>query len=94
MASTGGTAFAPVLAAMSTMQSSTDREQKSQANEYLQEFQRSVNALRTGVSEIPFNNTQDEAWTSTLALLAGDRIPVEAKLFAATTLKGKVKDMR
>lgn len=34
---------------------------------------------------------QIEAWTTTHALLQSPDVPVEAKLFAATTLKGKVR---
>lgn len=36
------------------------------------------------------NAFQIEAWTTTHALLQSPDVPVEAKLFAATTLKGKV----
>lgn len=36
------------------------------------------------------NASQIEAWTTTHALLQSPDVPVEAKLFAATTLKGKV----
>ena len=35
-------AFAPVLSALSTMQSNTSRPQKAQAHEYLEKFQKSV----------------------------------------------------
>lgn len=35
-------AFAPVIAALATMQSSGDRAQKGQAHEYLEQFQKSV----------------------------------------------------
>lgn len=38
--------FAPVLAALSTMQSNVERSQKSQAHEYLEKFQKSVGYLR------------------------------------------------
>lgn len=33
---------------------------------------------------------QDEAWTTTLAMLEANNVDAAAKLFAATTLKGKV----
>lgn len=42
MPSSGQEAFAPVLAALSTMQSNAERSQKSQAHEYLEKFQKSV----------------------------------------------------
>ena len=42
MTSTGADGFAPVLAALETMQSNVDRAQKSQAHEYLEKFQKSV----------------------------------------------------
>jgi len=67
-------AFAPVLAALATMSSTGNREQKSQAHAYLEEFQKSP-----------------EAWTSTFAMLQSADATDEAKLFAATTLKGKVR---
>lgn len=34
--------YAPVLAALATMQANVDREQKGQAHEYLENFQKSV----------------------------------------------------
>lgn len=40
------------------------------------------------------NSLQVEAWTTTHALLQSPDVPVEAKLFAATTLKGKVRAYR
>ena len=42
MASSEPGGFAPVVAALTTMQSSTDRAHKSQAHEYLEKFQKSV----------------------------------------------------
>ncbi|KKY21785.1 putative mrna transport regulator [Diplodia seriata] len=66
-------AFAPVLAALATMQSNVDRTQKAQAHEYLEQFQKS-----------------EEAWTTNFAILQSPDAAVEAKLFAATTLKGKI----
>ncbi|EGC41529.1 karyopherin [Histoplasma capsulatum var. duboisii H88] len=68
-----GQAFAPVLAAVATMQGNVTRSEKTHAHEFLEKFQKSV-----------------EAWTTTHALLQSSEIPVEAKLFAATTLKGKI----
>lgn len=66
-------AFAPVLAAVATMQANVSRSDKAHAHEYLEKFQKSV-----------------EAWTATHAMLQSADIPIEAKLFAATTLKGKI----
>ncbi|KAL1969842.1 hypothetical protein VTN77DRAFT_7351 [Rasamsonia byssochlamydoides] len=68
-----GQAFAPVLAAVATMQGNAPRAEKAHAHEFLEKFQKSV-----------------EAWTATHALLQSPETPVEAKLFAATTLKGKI----
>ncbi|KUL85418.1 hypothetical protein ZTR_06966 [Talaromyces verruculosus] len=68
-----GQPFAAVLAAVSTMQGNVSRSEKAQAHEYLEKFQKSV-----------------EAWTATHAMLQTPEIPIEAKLFAATTLKGKI----
>ena len=42
MAVNGQGGFAPVLAALSTMQSNAERSQKTQAHEYLEKFQKSV----------------------------------------------------
>jgi len=38
-------AFAPILAALATMQANTDRSRKAQAHEYLEQFQKSVSQL-------------------------------------------------
>ncbi|KAI4163349.1 MAG: hypothetical protein LQ342_003084 [Letrouitia transgressa] len=63
----------PVLAALATMQSNVERPQKSQAHEYLEQFQKSP-----------------DAWTTTYSILSSLDAPIETKLFAATTLKGKI----
>lgn len=39
-------AFAPVLAAVATMQANVDRAQKGQATEYLDKFQKTVSSQR------------------------------------------------
>ncbi|OBT45639.1 hypothetical protein VE00_03515 [Pseudogymnoascus sp. WSF 3629] len=64
-------AFAPVLSAVNSMRDGT-REQKKEAYEFLEKFQKSV-----------------EAWTVAIGILQSDATP-EAKVFAATTLKGKI----
>jgi len=38
----GGDAFAPVLAAVATMQGNASRSEKSHAHEFLEKFQKSV----------------------------------------------------
>ncbi|THW11248.1 ARM repeat-containing protein [Aureobasidium pullulans] len=73
MAANGTQAFAPVLAALQTMQSNVDRAQKGQAHEFLEQFQKS-----------------NEAWNTTFMILNSADATTEAKLFAATTLKGKI----
>lgn len=45
MAENGAAGFAPVIEALSTMQSNADRSKKSQAHEYLEKFQKSVRIL-------------------------------------------------
>lgn len=45
MAALGAGGFAPVLAALSTMQSNAERSQKSQAHMYLEKFQKSVGLI-------------------------------------------------
>lgn len=65
--------FAPVLAALATMQGNVEREQKYQATQFLEQFQKSP-----------------EAWTTAHLILQSENAAVEAKLFAATTLKGKI----
>ena len=59
----GHDGFAPVLAALSTMQSNVERSQKSQAHEYLEKFQKSVglrSASELSVSLLikPYSNSQ------------------------------------
>ena len=66
-------AFAPVLAALATMQSNADRAQKGEAHTYLEQFQKS-----------------SEAWTLSFEILQAPASDDQAKLFAATTLKGKI----
>ncbi|KAI4159922.1 MAG: hypothetical protein L6R39_000298 [Caloplaca ligustica] len=63
----------PILAALSAMQANIDRSQKSQAHDYLENFQKAP-----------------EAWAKTHSLLSSPKTTAEAKLFAATTLKGKI----
>ncbi|KAL8679895.1 MAG: hypothetical protein Q9186_003865 [Xanthomendoza sp. 1 TL-2023] len=55
------------------MQANVERSQKSQAHEYLENFQKSP-----------------EAWNKTHSILSSPKTIAEAKLFAATTLKGKI----
>jgi len=42
MVASGAEAFRPVLQALATLQGNLDREQKQQANDYLEAFQKSV----------------------------------------------------
>lgn len=67
--------FAPILAALATMQSNVQGKEKHEAHQYLEKFQKSA-----------------DAWTVTGAILQDSTTTVEARLFAATTLKGKVRD--
>lgn len=73
MAGTKNAGFAPILAALSTMQSNAQGKEKGEAHQFLEKFQKSA-----------------DAWTVTGAILQDSSITVEARLFAATTLKGKV----
>ena len=57
MAASGAVGFAPVLAALSTMQSNAERFQKSQAHEYLEKFQKSVRRIK--ISSIHSMNLTD-----------------------------------
>ena len=85
--------FAPVLAAHNTMSSGADRAQKEQAHQFLEHFQKSVRApwlIRCIHGAHADTSPQDEAWTATLAMLEANNVDAAAKLFAATTLKGKV----
>ncbi|KAF1344142.1 armadillo-type protein [Delphinella strobiligena] len=65
--------FGNVLAALATMQSNADGQQKREANDFLEKYQKS-----------------DPAWDSTIAILHSSDTSVQAQLFAATTLKGKI----
>lgn len=42
MAANGDSAYAPVLAALATMQANVDKAQKEQAHQFLENFQKSV----------------------------------------------------
>lgn len=55
-----GQAFAPVLAAVATMQGNASRTEKTQAHEFLEKFQKSVRLFRlelTGIVLLIFNAT-------------------------------------
>lgn len=45
MVSPNSDGLEPILAALSTMQANVERSQKSQAHEYLENFQKSVRAM-------------------------------------------------
>ncbi len=84
-------AFAPVLAAMKTMRDD-QREQKKAAHQFLQDFQKSVShdhALPC-CARYADNFWQTEAWQITIGILQSPA-DAETKLFAATTLRGKVE---
>jgi transportin-3 len=84
--------FEPVLAAHNMMQSAGNRAQKEQAHQFLEQFQKSVCLFAWDESSAHWTNSslQQEAWTTTLAILESPGADAAAKLFAATTLKGKV----
>jgi len=83
--------FAPVLAALATMQSNALRSEKGQAHEFLEQFQKSVHLGESCSTHLAKSASQPEAWTTTHAILQNSDSAIEARLFAATTLKGKVK---
>lgn len=68
-----GQAFGSALAALATMQANVSRSEKAHAHEFLEKFQKSI-----------------DAWSATHAMLQAPDVAVGAKLFAATTLKGKI----
>lgn len=74
MAATANTTFAPVLSALATM-SSTGIDRATKHNAH---------------NYLEQFQKSSEAWTSTFAILQSPDSTDEAKLFAATTLKGKV----
>jgi hypothetical protein len=65
MAANGTQAFAPVLAALQTMQSNVDRTQKGQAHEFLEQFQKSVcdSSYHTASRKTPTNKTRTKHGT-------------------------------
>ncbi|KAF2763128.1 ARM repeat-containing protein [Pseudovirgaria hyperparasitica] len=65
--------FAPVLAALATMQSSGEPTKKKEAHSFLEQFQKS-----------------SDAWQTIFSILSSQNADVQAKLFATTTLKGKI----
>jgi len=86
-------AFTPVLTAMSTMRDG-QREQKKAAHQFLESFQKSVCLDQYTCAKLcgrPQGSqiSQAEAWQITIGLLQS-QADAEAKLFAATTLRGKV----
>lgn len=83
--------YGPVLAALATMQSNVSTKDKTAAHEYLERFQKSVYKSKyCDRWEMADNVFQTEAWNTTHSMLQSTSTTVEAKLFAATTLKGKV----
>jgi hypothetical protein len=82
--------FEPVLAAHNMMQSAGNRAQKEQAHQFLEQFQKSVCVVGRRNVDWANRTPQQEAWTTTLAILESAPADAAAKLFAATTLKGKV----
>jgi transportin-3 len=98
MTTNGEAGFAPLLEALSTLQRQANPPQKEEAHRYLETFQKSVSCCRSllmarqrGHTTDIIRRSQAEAWTVTFALLQSKETPAEAKLFAATTLKGKVE---
>ncbi|KAL9107213.1 MAG: hypothetical protein Q9227_007837 [Pyrenula ochraceoflavens] len=65
--------FGPVLGWLATMQSNGTTDEKSNAHENLEKFQKSA-----------------EAWNITHSILQSSNVPDPDKVFAATTLKGKI----
>lgn len=82
--------FAPILKALATMQSNVAGKEKADAHSFLEKFQKSVRRIPFPISPSNPNLSQSEAWNATHAILQDSKAPVEARLFAATTLKGKV----
>jgi len=68
--------FGRVVGALEVMRSNVGSTHKKEAHSFLEQFQKSA-----------------EAWTSTFEMLQSEPGPgtVEGQLFAATTLKGKVR---
>ncbi|KAG5518556.1 hypothetical protein PMAC_002952 [Pneumocystis sp. 'macacae'] len=65
--------FGMLYRALQTLYSNSSHKEKEQANNFLEEFQKSK-----------------DAWTTTHAVLRDDGASVEAKLFAAQTLRNKI----
>lgn len=83
--------YAPILAALSTMQSNVQGKEKAAAHEFLEKFQKSVGAQIEMARNVLTRCEQPEAWQTTHAILQDSSSPIDARLFAATTLKGKVR---
>lgn len=88
MTSTAG--YEPLLDALSSLYSNSGRAQKEAANAYLESFQKSVRHL-TYTRNLA-ERVQSEAWQTTHDILSSDGVSIEAKLFAAQTIKTKVSD--
>lgn len=83
--------FGSVPSWLAIMQGNGTREEKSKAHEQLEQFQKSV-CFRFGALDETgwLMLTQTEAWNITHSILQSSEASIESKLFAATTLKGKV----
>lgn len=80
----------PILSALATMQSNVSGKDKSQAHEFLEKFQKSVGMSQSLSCGSMLTHRQSEAWNLTHTMLQDSSTLPEARLFAATTLKGKV----
>lgn len=88
---TGQGALPQILSALATMQSNVGGKDKAQAHELLEKFQKSV-CFEIGWAggRLADFSQQQEAWNATHTILQDSSTSPEARLFAATTLKGKV----
>ncbi|KAL2356513.1 armadillo-type protein [Cryomyces antarcticus] len=71
MATNGRQAFAPVMAALATMQSNVDRAQKSRAHEFLEQFQKSPEAWTTTFEILQANDAAPDAKVFAAVTLKG-----------------------
>lgn len=83
-------ASAPILSALRSINSSIPRPQKAQAYDFLEKFQKSVSPSAYLANPYTEYKSQSEAWTVAHSILQNSAVADDARLFAATTLKGKV----
>jgi transportin-3 len=82
----------PLLAALQTLYSNSSRAEKESANSYLETFQKSVSLSLFCSENGLMRKSQSDSWEIVLGILQpGSTVGPEVKIFAAQTLRSKVR---